>query len=205
MSASFPNLFSPLEVGSIEIKNRIFSTGHMTLLLDGGAPSDDMVAYHQARAAGGAGLIVTEASAVHPSTAPWHIYSFSDDCIPGYRRIAAAVQPHGCKVFGQLGHSGAHNYTSLGWHPTGRLQALRAAARVVAQHAARHVAGRESRRSWAALRRSRRAHGGGRARRCRDSGQPQSCCRRSFSTRAATCARTNMAAARRTGCAFCAR
>ena len=113
MSPSFPNLFSPLEVGPIEIKNRIFSTGHMTMLLDGGVPSDDMVAYHQARAAGGAGLIVTEASAVHPSTAPMHIYSFTDDCIPGYRKIAEAVQPHGCKVFGQLGHGGAHNYGTL--------------------------------------------------------------------------------------------
>ena len=113
MASSFPNLFSPLKVGPIEIKNRIFSTGHMTMLLNGGEPSDDMVAYHQARAAGGAGLIITEASAVHPATAPWHIYSFSDDCIPGYRKIADAVQPHGCMVFGQLGHGGAHNYTTL--------------------------------------------------------------------------------------------
>ena len=113
MTSSFPNLFSPLKVGPIEIKNRIFSTGHMTMLLNGGAPSDEMVAYHQARAAGGAGLIITEASAVHPSTAPWHIHSFSDDCIAGYRRIADAVRPHGCMVFGQLGHGGAHNYTSL--------------------------------------------------------------------------------------------
>ena len=113
MPPSFPNLFSPLQVGPIEIKNRIFSTGHMTLLLDDGVPSDDMVAYHRARAAGGAGLIVTEASAVHPSTAPWHIYSFSDTCIPGYRKIVEAVRPYGCKVFGQLGHGGAHSYSSL--------------------------------------------------------------------------------------------
>ena len=113
MASPFPNLFSPLKVGPIEIKNRIFSTGHMTMLLDGGEPSDDMVAYHQARAAGGAALIITEASAVHPATAPWHIYSFSDDCIPGYRKIAEAVQPYGCMVFGQLGHGGGHNYTSL--------------------------------------------------------------------------------------------
>ena len=66
MTSIFPNLFSPLRVGPIEIKNRIFSTGHMTMLLDGGVPSDDMVAYHQARAAGGAGLIITEASAALP-------------------------------------------------------------------------------------------------------------------------------------------
>ncbi len=112
MSAIFPHLFQPLQLGPIEVKNRIFSTGHMTLMLEAGGPSDDMVAYHEARAAGGAGLIVTEASAVHPSTGPWHILAFSDDCIPGYRRVAAAVHAHGCKVFGQMGHGGAHNYTT---------------------------------------------------------------------------------------------
>ena len=113
MTASFSHLFQPLQLGPIEVKNRIFSTGHMTLMLEAGGPSDDMVAYHEARAAGGAGLIITEASAVHPSTGPWHILAFSDACIPGYRRVAEAVHAHGCKVFGQMGHGGAHNYTTL--------------------------------------------------------------------------------------------
>ena len=113
MAATLPNLFQPLALGPIEVKNRIFSTGHMTLMLDGAGASDDMVAYHEARARGGAGLIITEASAVHPATGPWHILSFSDECIPGYRRIVEAVHPHGTKVFGQMGHSGGHNYTTL--------------------------------------------------------------------------------------------
>ncbi|MBT7646722.1 MAG: FAD-dependent oxidoreductase [Rhodospirillaceae bacterium] len=113
MSTTFPSLFSPLRVGPMECKNRIFSTGHMTWLLDGGVPSDDMVAYHQARAAGGASLIITEACAVHPSTGPMHTHGFSDDCIAGYRRIADAVKPHDCKVFGQLSHGGGHNYSTL--------------------------------------------------------------------------------------------
>ncbi len=78
MTTQLPSLFQPLELGSIKVKNRIFSTGHMTLMLEGGGPSDAMVAYHEARAAGGAGLIITEASAVHPSTGPWHIQAFSD-------------------------------------------------------------------------------------------------------------------------------
>jgi len=36
MNNPFSHLFQPLNVGSIEIKNRIFSTGHMTLMLEGG-------------------------------------------------------------------------------------------------------------------------------------------------------------------------
>lgn len=67
MSASFPHLFSPLTVGPLTIKNRIFSTGHMTMMVEHGKPTDDLVAYHAARAACGAGLIITEAVRVHAS------------------------------------------------------------------------------------------------------------------------------------------
>ena len=67
MGRHFPKLFSPLIVGPARIKNRIFSTGHMTVMLENGTPSDAMVAYHKARAKGGAGLIILEAARAHIS------------------------------------------------------------------------------------------------------------------------------------------
>ena len=37
----------------------------------------------------------------------YHVLMATDDsCIPGYRRVAEAVHPHGCKLFGQLFHPG---------------------------------------------------------------------------------------------------
>jgi len=101
-------LFSPLTIRGHQLKNRIFSTGHMTVMLENGNPSDRMVAYHQARAAGGAALIIVEAARAHPSgvSSRPSIAAFHDDCIPGYRRIAEACHQHGCKVFGQLAHPG---------------------------------------------------------------------------------------------------
>ena len=105
---TFKHLFSPLTLRSIEIPNRILSTGHQTYLARGGLPSDDLVAYHEARARGGAGLIIVEAARFHASAlsdSPELIVT-SDDCIAGYRRIATAVHRHGAKVFGQLSHSG---------------------------------------------------------------------------------------------------
>ena len=114
MSTSFPHLFSPLDVGPLTLKNRIFSTGHMTMMVADGKPTDDLVAYHAARAAGGAGLIITEAARVHASgVAGGNALDASrDDCIEGYGRIAEAVHAHGCAVFGQLTHSGRVMYTS---------------------------------------------------------------------------------------------
>ena len=101
-------LFSPLKIRNHVFKNRIFSTGHMTVMLENGVPSDQMVAYHQARAEGGAGLIIVEAARAHPSgiSSRPAILAFNDACIPGYRRIAEACHAHDCKVFGQLAHPG---------------------------------------------------------------------------------------------------
>ncbi|NRB16099.1 MAG: FAD-dependent oxidoreductase [Rhodobacteraceae bacterium] len=108
MTAAYPTLFTPLSVGPVELKNRIVSTGHMTVMLKNAAPSDAMIAYHEARAKGGAGLIILEAARAHVSgdSSRPAIRAYQDACIPGYRRIAQACQPHGCKVFAQLSHPG---------------------------------------------------------------------------------------------------
>lgn len=107
-SASFPHLFSPLQVGPVTLKNRIFSTGHDTTLPTNGLINDALVAYHRARAEGGAGLIVVQVAAVHDSArySSHVLMAMSDDCIPGYRRVAEVCHEFGCKVFGQAFHPG---------------------------------------------------------------------------------------------------
>ncbi|MFP6740892.1 MAG: FAD-dependent oxidoreductase [Alphaproteobacteria bacterium] len=107
-STAFPNLFSPLTIGNTTIKNRIFSTGHDTMLPDHGLIGDRLVAYHQARVEGGAGLIVLQVAAIHESAHyTSHILTATDDeCIPGYRRIAEMCHGNDCKVFAQLFHPG---------------------------------------------------------------------------------------------------
>jgi len=102
------HLFAPLTIRDHTIRNRIFSTGHMTVMLSDGVPTERMVAYHAARAAGGAGLIILEAARAHPSGDSGRpaIRAYDDACIPGYARLAKAVQEHGCKLFGQLTHPG---------------------------------------------------------------------------------------------------
>ena len=113
MNDAFPQLLSPLEIGSCQIRNRIVFTGHATNLARHGYPSDELVAYQRARARGGAGLVVTQVSAVHQSG--WHselsLRIYDDNSIPHYRRVAQAVHEQGGRVFGQLFHPGreVHN------------------------------------------------------------------------------------------------
>lgn len=106
---AFPRLFSPIRLRNLEIRNRILSTGHQTYLAaKGGLPGEDFVAYHEARAAGGAGLIVVEAARFHPTgfTDSPELIVASDDCIPGLKRLVDSVHRHGACIFGQLSHSG---------------------------------------------------------------------------------------------------
>jgi 2,4-dienoyl-CoA reductase-like NADH-dependent reductase (Old Yellow Enzyme family) len=104
----FPHLFSPMKIGAMEIRNRILSTGHDTVMAHDGHVTERLIAYQEARAKGGAGLIVIQVSGVH-ETARYtsHVLmATSDDAIPGYRALAEAVHRHGAKICGQLFHPG---------------------------------------------------------------------------------------------------
>ena len=53
-------------------------------------PTDEFVAYHEARARGGTGLIVLEATAVHPSglLTAHTLAGYREEIVPGYERVA---------------------------------------------------------------------------------------------------------------------
>jgi len=76
------------------------------------------------RAAGGAGLIITEEHSVHPTDWPYEkmIHGFHDSVIPGYRKITEAVHRHGTPIFAQINHNGGQAssmYTRLPvWAPS---------------------------------------------------------------------------------------
>ena len=132
-AASFPHLFSPLRLGSITLRNRIVSSGHDTVMAEDGHVTDRLVAYHEARAAGGVGLIVVQATAVHPSadyTA--HALAIYDDAmIPGFRRLADAVHAHGVPIFGQLFHGGREIMETARRHAGGGPRAVGGADRAL--------------------------------------------------------------------------
>jgi len=104
----FEHLFSPLALGPVELPNRIVSTAHQTTLVHDHLPTEDFVAYHEARARGGAGLIVLEATAVPPSglLTSHTLGGYLPEIVEAYGRVAAAVRPHGTRLFVQLLHGG---------------------------------------------------------------------------------------------------
>jgi 2,4-dienoyl-CoA reductase-like NADH-dependent reductase (Old Yellow Enzyme family)/thioredoxin reductase len=107
-------LFSPLRIGAVELPNRIVSTAHQTTLVHDHLPTDDFVAYHEARARGGAGMIVLEATAVdRPGLLTGHtLAGFDEALVPGLVRVREAVHAHGTRLFLQLLHGGREQIAS---------------------------------------------------------------------------------------------
>jgi 2,4-dienoyl-CoA reductase-like NADH-dependent reductase (Old Yellow Enzyme family)/thioredoxin reductase len=108
------SLRKPLALGRVELPNRIVSTAHQTTLVHDHLPTDDFVAYHEARARGGAGMIVLEATAVHPSglLTPHTLGGYLPEIVGSYERVAAAVRPQGTRLFVQLFHGGREQIAS---------------------------------------------------------------------------------------------
>ena len=106
--SSYPHIFQPLIIKGCTIKNRIVSSGHDTVMIQDGEITDQLIAYHLARAEGGVGLIIVQVAGVHESARyTTHILMANDDaCIEGYSKLATAVHPRGTKLFGQLFHPG---------------------------------------------------------------------------------------------------
>jgi len=105
----FQYLFTPLQVGKVTIRNRIFSPSHGTVFADSDSlPNERLADYHAERAKGGVGLIITEGTAVHPTGKPFSntLVGFDEKCIPGFRLVASRVHDQGAKIFGQLYHRG---------------------------------------------------------------------------------------------------
>jgi mycofactocin system FadH/OYE family oxidoreductase 2 len=104
----FRFLFSPLKLGRLSLRNRVVFSAHLTNYAEQGLPSEQHVAYYAARAAGGAGLVITEEHSTHPTDWPYEklIHGFNPDVIPGYRRITAAVHRHGTPILAQINHNG---------------------------------------------------------------------------------------------------
>jgi mycofactocin system FadH/OYE family oxidoreductase 2 len=101
-------LHSPLRIGPLTVQNRIVFSAHLTNYAVDGMPSAQHAAYYAARAAGGAGLIITEEHSTHPTDWPYEklIHGFDPAVIPGYRRITDAVHAHDVPILAQLNHNG---------------------------------------------------------------------------------------------------
>lgn len=102
-------LLTPINIGNLEIKNRVVSTAHSAFLdfFRRGGDGERYMAYQERRAEGGTGLIIMTAMHVHPtSQIPNHFLYDAEDMAPKFRQISQRVHAHGTKIISQLFHFG---------------------------------------------------------------------------------------------------
>ena len=99
-------VLSPIRIGRVEVKNRVVRTAHGTSMGYGDL-SDDLIAYHIARARGGVGLSILEAASVHWS-GPMTLHAWDDAIVPRYEQLMEQAAPHGMRVFAQINHMGVY-------------------------------------------------------------------------------------------------
>lgn len=105
----FKKLFSPIKIGEMEVPNRLVVAPMVVNYcnLDGTA-SERWIAYLEARAKGGWGLIITEDYAVDPKGKGYsRIPGLWDDTqIESHTELTKRVHKHGAKIMAQIYHAG---------------------------------------------------------------------------------------------------
>lgn len=111
--ARFEKLLSPARIGQVRTRNRIIKTAAgMSFVGEYGYCGERRVAFYEALARGGVGLIIVEPCPVEYPRGSYlaDLIRIDDDkYIPGLSRLTESVHKHGCPVILQLVHSGA-------WH-----------------------------------------------------------------------------------------
>ncbi len=113
-------LTDPIVLRGQEAPSRVVFGPHPTNLGRDRALSDRHVAYYAERAAGGAGVIVTETASVTADDWPYERAPLASECGPGWARVVGACPS--ALVLASLGHAGAQGSSaysqSVLWAPS---------------------------------------------------------------------------------------
>lgn len=116
-------LFTPLSIGAVTFRNRIFVSPMCQYSSGDGLPNDWHLVHLGSRAVGGAGLVMTEAVAVSPEgrISPDDGGIWSDAHADAFRPIARFITQQGAIPGIQLAHAGRKASTDSPWRGGGPL------------------------------------------------------------------------------------
>jgi len=106
----FDLMQSPFSIGRLELKNRVVMPAMgVNLSTQGGGVSDDIIAFYEARARGGVGLIISEVTRVVDgagASEPCQIAARGIKDVPDLQRLIETIHKYDTKIFIQLQHPG---------------------------------------------------------------------------------------------------
>jgi 2,4-dienoyl-CoA reductase-like NADH-dependent reductase (Old Yellow Enzyme family) len=105
-------LLNPGRIGSLDLRTRLVRAGTSeTMATETGLATDELVALYERLARSRLGLLLTGHLYCHPrgQYARRQTGIYSDDHIPGLRRLTDAVHRHGVPIFAQVAHAGSQS------------------------------------------------------------------------------------------------
>ncbi len=114
-----PGLFSPLKIRGVTFRNRIAMSPMCQYSSEDGFANDWHLTHHAARAVGGTGLLIAEATGIVPEgrITPHCLGIWKDEHIPALRRMTEFVAAHGSVPGIQLAHAGVKASRHRPFHP----------------------------------------------------------------------------------------
>jgi 2,4-dienoyl-CoA reductase-like NADH-dependent reductase (Old Yellow Enzyme family) len=118
-----PHLFEPLTIKSVTLRNRIGVSPMCMYSSEDGAATDWHLVHLGARAVGGAGLVIAEATAVSPEgrITPGDAGIWADKHVEPLARINRFVKQHGAVPGIQIAHAGRKASAARPWEGGGHL------------------------------------------------------------------------------------
>lgn len=102
-------LFEPAKIGGLEIKNRFIQSATYEVMADAdGKVTQSLIDRYRRLARGEVGLVIPGYMYVHPLGRSYRYQTgiYSDDMVPGLRKLTDAVHQEGGNIIFQLAHAG---------------------------------------------------------------------------------------------------
>src|SRR5215469_343700 len=111
------HLFDPLTIRDVQFANRVFVSPMCQYSGTDGLPNDWHLVHLGSRAVGGAGLVMTEATAVLPEgrISPQDLGIYRDAHVERLARIVEFIHDQGAVAGMQLAHAGRKASTARPW------------------------------------------------------------------------------------------
>jgi 2,4-dienoyl-CoA reductase-like NADH-dependent reductase (Old Yellow Enzyme family) len=113
----FSEMFEPIKIGNVEIKNRLAMAPVTTNFAMAGYPTEEFLAFLGARARGGVGLLVTPPAVNLFPGSPTHVLfpMLSEKAhLPIWNEVVETIHAFGAKAFGQILVGGVGRQTAKG-------------------------------------------------------------------------------------------
>lgn len=112
----FKKLFTPFSIGECEIPNRLVVPAMVTnYCTEDGEATEQYIAYHEEKAKGGWGLIITEDYPVNEHAMGYSNVAglWKDEQIAGHKELTERIHKYSSKIFCQIYHAGRQSAPSV--------------------------------------------------------------------------------------------